>query len=221
MMPTSTSRWASQRLFVSSDASVGNDTLLSTISVEETLEPGQVSSPRSRTVPAPSAGLSYRMVVCTDVGGAVVEQSESDNCAVSIADSVIERSDLTVRGVAAVPLNVMADDMITVSWTGENIGAASTPGTFVDVVSLVDVVSGVRHVLGSRVQSVSMAPGVPEQRIETFDVPGRIGGEFRVEVSTDVGTVQVVAVRVDRKAPPKARVLIPADYAPGSMPSLQ
>ncbi|MFZ4430958.1 MAG: CARDB domain-containing protein, partial [Phycisphaerales bacterium] len=191
--------WA-ERLFVSSDASVGNDTLLSTISVEETLEPGQVSAPRSRTVPALSAGLSYRMVVCADVGGVVVEQSESDNCAVSIADSVIERSDLTVRGMAAVPLNVMADDMITVSWTGENIGAASTSGTFVDVVSLVDVVSGVRHVLGSRVQSASMAPGVPEQRIETFDVPGRIDGEFRVEVSTDVANAIVESIESNNTA---------------------
>ncbi|MCX5691011.1 MAG: hypothetical protein NTV94_14700, partial [Planctomycetota bacterium] len=176
--------WA-ERLYISSDSSVGNDTLVSTISINEPLDPGQTSTIRSRTIPVPSSGLSYRIAVCVDAGEAVVEASETDNCGVSLSDSTIERSDLTVRDVVGIPLNVMADDTITVSWVGENIGAAPTPGSFVELVSLVDVSSGVRHVLGSRLQSTQMLPGVPESRLETFDVPGRIEGEFRIEVTAD------------------------------------
>jgi subtilase family serine protease len=191
--------WA-ERLYISSDASVGNDTLLSTIAINEPLDPGQTSTIRSRTIPVPSGGLSYRVVVCVDAGEAVVEASETDNCGVSLSDSTIERCDLTVRDVVGIPLNVMADDTITVSWVGENIGAAPTPGSFVELVSLVDVSSGVRHVLGSRLQSTQMLPGVPESRLETFDVPGRIEGEFRIEVTADTANAIFESVESNNTA---------------------
>jgi hypothetical protein len=81
--------------------------------------------------------------------------------------------------------------------------------------------------MGDQTAYVWAAPGLPMPDAQTLGGAQSVlvsvgsGMPLKVEVSTDVGTVQVVAVRVDRKAPPKARVLIPADYAPGSMPSLQ
>jgi subtilase family serine protease len=179
-----TGAWA-ERLFISTDAEVGNDTLLSTIAINEPLAPGATSSIRTRVVPAPASGLSYRMAVCVDAGEAIVETSEFDNCDVSQSGSTIQRNDLVVRDIAAIPMDVIADDTITVAWTGENVGDAPTPGAFIELVTLVDSVSGTRHVVGSRVQATQMHPGVAESRLETFDVPSRIEGEFRIEVTCD------------------------------------
>ena len=89
-----------------------------------------------------TAGNALRLVACVDSTVAVVESSETDNCATS-ADLPILRPDLVVTSVTA-PATALAGSTISVQYVARNDGAAVAAGVSRDgaYLSLDELVGG-------------------------------------------------------------------------------
>jgi subtilase family serine protease len=120
--------WA-DRIYLSTDNQIGNDTLLAEFSFTQSIDPGQ-SANRIQTIDIPRASVpqdgQYFLIVLTDATGLVPEFSENNNSrVVPITVSRTLIPDLVVEAIQA-PDTAFFDQTITVHWTVKNNGNAST-----------------------------------------------------------------------------------------------
>ncbi|MCK4660479.1 MAG: Ig-like domain-containing protein, partial [Phycisphaerae bacterium] len=113
-----------ERLYISPNAQIGNDSLVANIFYDETLQPGE-SVVRHHDLTTPYMPEGYYLVVCVDAASDVIETNEDNNCAIAATASQIELPDLVVSGVVA-PADATADGTVQVSWTLTNAGGATT-----------------------------------------------------------------------------------------------
>ena len=164
--PTSGS-WL-DRVYLSTNSTVGGDLLLDTIAAPPaplvTLNPGD-SYTVTRTVAIPfNAGLSdgaYFIIVRTDDAGGLSEQDELDNtdsATLNIATPVLP--DLTITPTIA-PTAAQSGSVVHLEWTTSNSGTAATTGSWVERIFLSTntTVSGDDAKLFERTVSSPLAAG--------------------------------------------------------------
>ncbi len=124
----------SDRVFLSSDATIGNDLFLQTFPITDTLLPnGTILRTQQIQIPAGLSG-DYRMVVRTDIGNTIQEFNREDNNAL-IDDEIITidprpSANLVVDSVTSLTSNLFTGQSATVEWVVRNIGNASTNTDF-------------------------------------------------------------------------------------------
>lgn len=173
-----------ERLLSSPDNAIGNDYFGSEQHITSPLAPGETVTRQGR-VTVPNEGLSYRTVVCLDPNGQVFESDKANNCSIGLAPATVGRPDLRPVNISPAVSNAFADGELAVTWGAANQGLCATPSSFLDSVYLVDLADGSSHLLGSLPQPTAVQPSQTVPRSATFTIPGRIAGQFRVQVSSD------------------------------------
>lgn len=206
-----------ERAFSSPDNQVGNDYFGSQRTVSGPLAPGEQVT-RTLNVVVPQEGLSYYGVLCIDPQGTVFESDEANNCALTQSSAVVGRPDLVPEGIQASPQTVLADGNLDISWAVRNNGVCASGSSFLDSVSLVSVDGQQTYLLGSGVHPSLIAPSQLDPLSRTFAVPGRIAGDFRVQVRADsaanvlepdeVNNVALSAGVVSVSQPPRADIFV-------------
>ncbi|HLP84232.1 MAG TPA: CARDB domain-containing protein [Phycisphaerales bacterium] len=215
-----------ERAFSSPDDQVGADYFGSQRTVTGPLAPGQQVT-RTLNVVVPQEGLNYYGLVCLDTQGAIFESDEVNNCVLTQVPSTVGRPDLAPESITASPGAVLADGNLQVSWVVRNAGVCPTGSSFLDSVSLVSVDGQQTYLLGSGQHSSTLAPTQSEPLTRSFSIPGRIAGDFRVQVRADsaanvlepdeVNNVALSTSVVTVTQPPRPDLLvIPASVIPPS-----
>ncbi|MFN7874517.1 MAG: CARDB domain-containing protein, partial [Pirellula sp.] len=124
-----TGTWG-DRVFLSSDAIIGNDLTLVTFPITTTIAPnGKVVRKQIVQIPANISG-EYRFVVASDIGNTINEYHKEDNN-ITIADTTITidatpSPNLVVESITAQTSGLFSGQSATIEWIVKNIGNAST-----------------------------------------------------------------------------------------------
>ncbi len=176
-----------ERILASSDDSIGNDYFGSQLTAMGPLAPGEQVT-RQGKLTVPNDGLSYRAVVSLDTAGSIFESDETNNGGLSQSRATVGRPDLQAVSITASPTSVLADADLRVTWGSRNNGLCATPSSFLDSVFLVSVDGTQSYLLGSGSHANTVMPGQTDPLDQSFPVPGRIEGEFRIQVRTDTAS---------------------------------
>ncbi len=127
--------WSDQ-VALSSDASIGGDTVIGTFGFDGSLEPGETYT-QMRSVVLPASAINDRWVVIrTDVNNALAEGSgEGNNTSIDDTFISILGPDLVVESISA-PSSGVHGQEIMVEWMVRNAGDDVTIGNWVDGIYL-------------------------------------------------------------------------------------
>jgi len=176
------------RVDLSSDATIGSDTVLGTFAVAGPLGPGEsVMVTRRVTLPAGPSGNRW-LVVTVDSGDAVVETgSLANNVGISAAPTEILMPDLVVDSVTTPPVATMGSS-INVEWVIRNAGNVAA-ANWVDQLTLRLPAGGLVANLLTRPAGAAapLAAGTSVTLSSTVTIPatGVVPGNYRVDVATD------------------------------------
>jgi subtilase family serine protease/uncharacterized membrane protein len=180
-----TGTWVT-RVLASSDQMIGNDTILATFVYEDqTLDPN-TSALRTELIPLPNMPQGFHILVCVDVGDAIWEESEENNCGATQLPATILLPDLQVMEVTAPPA-ALADGLASISWTVENIGSATARGAWIDTVylSMDEFIDPDDFVVGTYARAIPVDSNRTYTVLRDVPVPGRANGSYRFLVHAD------------------------------------
>ena len=170
-----------EQIFVSPNWQIGNDTLVANVQVGETLAAGE-SIVRRREIGVPNMPGGYYVVVCVDVGSAVPETNESNNCSITPTAAQVIVADLAISDVT-VPPTAEADSVAEVGWTVTNIGGAAARPPWVDAVYL--SVGDEDVLLGTATRVTTLSPLGQYTASANVTIPGRLTGDYTFFVVAD------------------------------------
>lgn len=182
-VPTSGS-W-SERIYASPDSLIGGDVLLATFAFNDVISPG-ASILHTKQIPVPSIPGGYRIVACVDVGNAILEPDESDNCLLSADTSLPLLPDLVASSIATGPVGI-AGQKLAVSWIVTNQSQAAAAGGWVDTVYLSPDANpgGDDVIIGSFVRQGGLAGGSAYVAEAEFQLGEGLAGQYIAYVRTD------------------------------------
>ncbi len=184
--------WA-DKVYLSTDAQVGNDILLGEFSYGAGLATGQTVT-RTQTVTIGRQGVTdgdYYIIVCTDANGGVFEGTHEDNNCLAdetvIGVHVTPWPDLQVDLVEA-PTNAQSGQIIGVSWRicNNGTGATDAPSWYERVYLSPDTDKS--HAIkdyGQFVNGSYLAPGECYTETRDLTLPAGISGTYYFIVDSD------------------------------------
>ncbi len=145
---------------------------------------------------AVSQGLDgvYFPIVVADAEASIYEitTGEQNNWTAGFMPVIVEQpepSDLVVESVSVPTGTLYVNDMVTVTWTVRNAGAAPISGSWSDTVLISndEVLDAADIVVGSlaRVHDSELAPGATEQHSLAVRIPGTLPSTYHVVIQTD------------------------------------
>ncbi|HMN97623.1 MAG TPA: CARDB domain-containing protein [Phycisphaerales bacterium] len=181
----------SDRIFLSSDASLGGDVQMLSVTRSGALAPGAAYDRAATAIVPLQPPGDYFLLFVADGAGQVFEgpAGESNNLVALPFSIAADASDLVVQSVAG-PASVDAGAQITASWTVANVGTLPTNvGSWIDRVWLSpepSVVPGA-ILLGARSHTGTLGVGAAYSQSLTATVPLGAGGVRHLVVRTDDG----------------------------------
>jgi RHS repeat-associated protein len=183
-----TAGW-SDLIWLSTDAILGNDTLLGTQAAGP-LGPGEGYT-RTASVALPlSVSVTdgtYFILVQTDASDTQAESSEANNIRAGAAMQLTlpPLPDLAVSGIVA-PVEALSGQQIPISWTVKNQGSGAASGTWTDRLFLsADAAAGGDQFFGSFSFTGTIPAGESVTRTQTITLPNAVSGDRWVIVKTD------------------------------------
>lgn len=179
------------RILISADSQIGNDTLLGEFPFSSNLEPNQtVERIQSIIIPRSSvpANGQYFLIVQTDAGNQVDEDNENNNfVARPIEVTRPPKPDLIVESIVAAD-TAFFDQTILVQWTIKNIGGGQTNASdWQDFVYLsADNVPEIEDPFKIPLTNVSyLAAGESYTATAEIRIPRGLVGQYKIIVWTD------------------------------------
>jgi|GEM_PF-1710728 len=174
-------------IYLSSDG-ISLDRFVGSVFVDQSLAAGTSTTvDKTITVPLYEPG-TWRVIVLADSSGQVYEHaSEGNNRGVSataVVATLPPLPDLVVSNIVA-PLQGLAGDTITFSWTITNQGTADFSGTWVDRVYLIGGGGGTEQSFGNFSFEGSLAVGASVTRTQNLTLSATQDGTRRFVVQTD------------------------------------
>src|SRR6185369_8371887 len=176
------------RVYVSNDGQVGNDTLLESFTHTGNVAEGEhYTRTETVTVPELSDG-AYWVIVLTDATNTVYEnQNEGNNATISQQTIAIVHPDLQVTELN-VPVDTTSGATLAVSWTVMNTGSGVTNVTsWKDgiYISQNQVLDASDTLLGEFARTSQLASSTAYQADLTVTIPNGISGAYYVLVVAD------------------------------------
>jgi subtilase family serine protease len=180
-----------ESIFLSSDSTIGNDQFFGAYTFNGSIAPGQTIT-RSQTIQLPNIYEgTYRVVIVTDSGSQVFENTwEDNNASIDDADLIISQSpypNLVVSSITAPP-TASSEQNIDLEWVVSNIGQASTSALgWMDRVYLSsDATFDSTDTLLTTVPNASfLAAGDSYSQTATIRLPQGLQGQYHFVIATD------------------------------------
>ena len=178
------------RVYLSSDDTVGNDTLLGSFFQPATLAAG-ASRARTENVRLPKlADGDYHIIVISDTNNDVYEHlNEANNTRISAATFAVSHPDLQVTSVV-VPSASESGATIPIEWTVSNEGVGATQTSIWNdqiYLSDNDVYDSGDQLLGEHVHEGLLAASGQYVQALNVRLPNGVAGEYYILVRTDTG----------------------------------
>ncbi len=211
-----------ERVYASSDATIGGDVLLASSVYSDALAPG-ASIARTRSVPVPALPQGYWIVVELDATNTIVESNEADNAGIASTSSSVTPANLVTSAVAY-PASALADASIVVSWRVTNAAvAANAVAPWLDTVYLRRV-GGAPQPLGSQVRNATLAAQAQYDTALSVTLPSDASGAYEILVVSDSAGAVVESDELDNtftgspfaiSQPPRANLIVESLTLPG------